>query len=110
MNSRNSSKLYHNFCILIIIIMIVLIPVQIVLFILYPHPSTITEWFTLFKINPIIGFIGFDVIYAFSNVLMIFLYISLFIIIKKCILFQENTLNQLVKCKSYRLLLQVSYF
>jgi len=82
MNNRNSLKRYYNFCILTIISMIVLIPVQIVLFMLYPHPISIIEWFTLFKISPIIGFIGFDIIYTFSNVLMIFLYISLFIIIK----------------------------
>jgi hypothetical protein len=82
MNNRSSLKPYYNFCISTIILMVALIPVQIVLFILYPHPSTIIEWFTLFKTNPVLGFIGFDVIYAFSNVLMIFLYISLFIIVK----------------------------
>ena len=88
MNNRNSLKPYYNFCILTIILMIVLIPIQIVLFILFPHPTTIIEWFTLFKNNPILGFISFDIIYAFSNVLIIFFYISLFIIIK-------NKLNNL---------------
>lgn len=62
--------------------MIVLIPVQTILFILFPHPTTIIEWFTLFKNTPAIGFIGFDVFYALSNILMVFLYISLFIIIR----------------------------
>jgi len=82
MKNPNSLKPYYNFCISTIIMMIVLIPIQMVLFILFPHPTTIIEWFTIFKIDPIIGFISFDVVYAFSNVLMIFFYISLFIIIK----------------------------
>jgi len=50
---------------------------------MFPHPNTIIEWFSLYKDTPIIGFIGFDILYMFSNVLMIFLYLSLFIIIKK---------------------------
>lgn len=54
-----------------------------VLFILFPHPNTILGWFTLYKNTPVLGFIGFDVIYAFSNVLMIFSFVSLLIIIKK---------------------------
>jgi len=82
MYNRDNLTQYYNFCILTIVSMIVLIPVQTILFILFPHPTTIIEWFTLFNNTPIIGFIGFDVFYALSNILMVFLYISLFIIIR----------------------------
>jgi len=59
-----------------------------VLFMLFPHPTTIVEWFELYKNTPILGFIGFDIIYVFSNILMVFFYLSLFIIIR-------NNLNNL---------------
>lgn len=82
MDNRDNLTQYYNFCILTIVSMIVLIPVQTILFILFPHPTTIIDWFTLFKHTPVIGFVGFDVFYALSNILMVFFYISLFIIIK----------------------------
>ena len=50
---------------------------------MFPHPNTIIEWFSLYKDTPIIGFIGFDIVYIFSNVLMVFFYLSLFIFAHK---------------------------
>ena len=79
MNNHSDIAPYCNFLTKIIYLLVVLIPIQMVLFIIFPHPNTILEWFTLFNDTPIIGFIGFDIVYIFSNVLMIFLYLSLFI-------------------------------
>ncbi len=73
---------YCNFLTFIIYFLIALIPIQMVLFALFPHPGTIVGWFTLFRDSPIVGFIGFDVVYIFSNILMVFFYISLLIILK----------------------------
>lgn len=83
MNNHSNIASYCNFSAIIIYSIVALIPIQMVLFIMFPHPNTIIEWFSLYKDTPIIGFIGFDIVYIFSNVLMIFLYLSLFIIIKK---------------------------
>ncbi|MCF7807796.1 MAG: hypothetical protein K9M49_07135 [Candidatus Marinimicrobia bacterium] len=82
MENQDNLTHYYNFSILTIVLMIVLIPLQTILFILFPHPTTINEWFTLFNNSPIIGFIGFDVFYALSNILMVLFYISLFILIR----------------------------
>jgi hypothetical protein len=60
------------------VIIVVLIPVQIVLYLLWPHPTTIPAWFELFNRNYIIGLISFDFLYMISNILMIFLYLAMF--------------------------------
>ena len=83
MNTHSNIAAYRKFSIIIIYTIVALIPIQMVLFILFPHPDTIFEWFSLYKDAPIIGFIGFDIVYILSNILMVFFYISLFIIIRK---------------------------
>ena len=68
MKTHSNIASYCNFCVIIIYSILALIPIQMFLFILFPHPNTILEWFSLYKDTPIIGFIGFDIVYIFSNV------------------------------------------
>lgn len=58
--------------------MVVMIPVQIVFFLLWPHPTNIADWFALFNDNWIIGLISFDFLYMLSMIASVFLYIALF--------------------------------
>ena len=60
------------------IFMLVMIPLQIALFAIWPHPTNIIDWFTLFNTNWIIGLISFDFLYLLSMIASIFLYIALF--------------------------------
>ena len=90
MNNNQTITNYCNFLTFIIYFMIALIPIQMVLFALFPHPSTIVGWFSLFRDSPVVGFIGFDIFYIFSNILMIFFYISLLIVLK------DKITNQLI--------------
>ncbi len=60
------------------IFMLVLIPVQIFFYIIWPHPTTIVEWFDLFNDNWLIGLISFDFLYLLSMVALLFLYLALF--------------------------------
>jgi len=60
------------------IFMVVMIPVQIACYIIWPHPTNIVDWFTLFNDNWIIGLISFDFLYMLSMIASIFLYIGLF--------------------------------
>ena len=60
------------------IFMLVLIPVQIFFFIIWPHPTTIVEWFNLFNDNWLIGLISFDFLYLLSMIAILFLYLALF--------------------------------
>jgi hypothetical protein len=61
------------------IFMIVMIPVQIAFFLIWPHPTNIVDWFTLFNTNWIIGLISYDFLYMLSMIASIFLYIALFV-------------------------------
>ncbi|MFA9388310.1 MAG: hypothetical protein ACERKD_00795 [Prolixibacteraceae bacterium] len=58
--------------------MVTMIPVQIAFYLIWPHPTTIVDWFTLFNTNWIVGLISFDFIYMLSMIASIFLYIALF--------------------------------
>ena len=58
--------------------MVAMIPVQIAFFLIWPHPTSIVEWFTLFNNNWIVGLISYDLLYMLSMIASIFLYIALF--------------------------------
>ena len=62
--------------------MLVMIPVQIVFYIIWPHPTTINDWFLLFHNNWIIGLISFDFLYLLSMIASIFLYLALYFALK----------------------------
>jgi hypothetical protein len=58
--------------------MVTMIPLQIAFFLIWPHPTNIVDWFTLFNNNWIIGLISYDFLYMLSMIAAIFLYIALF--------------------------------
>jgi len=58
--------------------MVVMIPVQIAFFLLWPHPTNIVDWFTLFNNNWILGLVSFDFLYMLTMIASVFLYIALF--------------------------------
>jgi hypothetical protein len=60
------------------IFMLTMIPVQIAFYLIWPHPTNIVDWFTLFNNNWIIGLISFDFLYMLSMIAAIFLYVALF--------------------------------
>lgn len=62
--------------------MLVMIPVQIFFYLLWPHPTTIIDWFSLFHNNWIIGLISFDFLYLLSMIASIFLYLALYFALK----------------------------
>ncbi len=62
--------------------MLAMIPVQIIFYLFWPHPTTIFDWFMLFQNNWIIGLISFDILYLLSVITFIFLYLALFYALK----------------------------
>jgi len=61
------------------VLILVLVPVQIIFYLLWPHPTTILKWFELFQRNCLIGLISFDLLYLISMLLMTFLYLAMFL-------------------------------
>lgn len=59
------------------IIMLILIPIQILIFTLTPHPTTTMEWIELFISHPVNGLMHMDLLYLLNNIILVFIYLSL---------------------------------
>lgn len=59
------------------IIMLVLIPIQILIFTLTPHPTSVMEWIELFISDPVNGLMHMDLLYLINNIILVFIYLSL---------------------------------
>lgn len=60
------------------ILMLLLIPLQLVLFIASPPPETVEGFFLLFQDSWILGLMSLDFLYLLNSVILIFIYLSLF--------------------------------
>jgi hypothetical protein len=60
------------------VIVTALIPIQAIVFILFPPPRTVAEYFTLFAHNPFLGLLDLDVLLTLDYLVMIPLYVALF--------------------------------
>lgn len=72
-------------------VMLLFIPVQIVIFTLFPPPNTIEGFFQLYKESWLLGLLNFDFIYILNNLILIFIYLSLAV----C-LFREKPASSMV--------------
>jgi len=64
-------------------LIVILIPVQIFIYGMYPPPSTPKEFFELFNENWILGLLSLDLLYIVNNTLIIFVYLGLYAALKK---------------------------
>lgn len=58
---------------------VILIPLQVIIFILYPPPSTVIDWFTLFQNNRLIGLLDLDLLLIVDQILFGLILLALFI-------------------------------
>ncbi len=65
------------------LVIVVLIPIQIFFFIMWPPPETAREFFALFQENWILGLISLDLLYILTNILLIPMYLSLYIALRE---------------------------
>jgi hypothetical protein len=63
--------------------MAVFIPIQAIIYILWPLPQTVLGWFTLFQNNPLIGLLDMDLLLIVDQVLMVLILLALYMILKK---------------------------
>lgn len=61
--------------------MLILIPIQILIFVLSPHPTTIQGWLELFKMSWVLGVIHFDGLYIINNIILAVIYVALFLLL-----------------------------
>ncbi len=67
------------------LVMLILIPMQIVTFVVSPPPTTVTGLFELYQQNPFLGLLSLDFLYLFNNVIIVVIYLAL-----SAILYQER--------------------
>ena len=65
------------------LIIAILIPFQIVAFIAWPPPSTVSAYFTLFQQNRLLGLVDLDLLLIVDNLLSIFLTLAIFIALRR---------------------------
>lgn len=65
------------------ILMVILIPIQVIIFSISLPPETIEGWFELFRKSWLLGLIHLDLIYIVDNVLVAVIYLALYVILRK---------------------------
>lgn len=65
------------------LILVVFMPIQMVVFLLSPPPSTVYGWFALFQANPLIGLLDMDLLLTVDYVLMIVVFVSLWFSLRR---------------------------
>ena len=61
----------------------VFIPIQVIVFIAWPPPSTPIGWFTLFQNNKLIGLIDLDLLLVADNVLLIPIFLAIYVALRR---------------------------
>jgi len=65
------------------LIMAVFIPIQIIIFIAWPPPSTVIGWFTLFQNNRLLGLLDMDLLLIVDQVLVALVLLALYIVLRR---------------------------
>lgn len=76
-------KLLYKIAAITSIVMVVLIPLQILIFAISFPPDTIEGWFSLFKENWFLGLIHLDLLLIIDNVLVAIMYLAFYVSLKK---------------------------
>jgi hypothetical protein len=59
------------------------IPIQVIVFIVWPLPSTVMDWFTLFQENRLVGLVDLDLLLVIDNVLLVPIFLALYILLRR---------------------------
>lgn len=65
------------------VIVVIMIPIQALVFILSPPPQTVLEYFALFEHSPALGLLDLDLLLTIDYLVMIPFYLALFVIIRR---------------------------
>ena len=65
------------------IIMLIIIPIQIAIFTIFPFPDSIENWFQLFHDNWLLGLIHLDLLYIINNIIVAIMYLAFYFSLKQ---------------------------
>jgi hypothetical protein len=63
------------------LIMLIIIPVQIIVYVMAPPPETVLGFFELFQKNAFLGLLSLDFLYLFNNIIVVVIYLALAVIL-----------------------------
>ena len=62
---------------------VVLIPVQALIYILWPPPNTVLDYFSVFQHNPMLGFLDLDLLLIVDQLLIVVLLLGLYVALRR---------------------------
>ena len=65
------------------LIIAVFIPLDVILFVLWPRPSTVSGFFTLLQSNVLLGLVSLDLLYVIDQILVIPIILALYITLRR---------------------------
>jgi hypothetical protein len=65
------------------LVMAVFIPIQAIIFVIWPPPSTVTGWFTLFQRSPLLGLLDMDLLLIVDQVLVGLVFLALYFVLRR---------------------------
>jgi fumarate reductase subunit D len=65
------------------LIMALFIPIQVIIFLVWPPPSTVIGWFTLFQSNRLLGLLDMDLLLIVDQVLMVLVLLALYAALRR---------------------------
>jgi hypothetical protein len=65
------------------LVVVAFMPIQIAVYVMYPPPTTVTEWFSLFQENWIIALLDMDLLIVVEYVLLLLLYVALWAVLRQ---------------------------
>lgn len=71
--------------------MLLIIPLQIVIYVISPPPDTVKGFFELYHQSPFLGLLSLDFLYLFNNMILVIFYLALFVL-----LYQEKPVTVLL--------------
>jgi hypothetical protein len=76
---QSNWRLLHQTAYRLALVMLALIPIQILVFMFSPPPTSVTGFFQLYHDNWFLGLLSLDFLYLFNNAIIAILYLSLFV-------------------------------
>jgi len=63
--------------------MLLFIIIQIIVFVIWPPPTTVTDYFLLFQTNWFLGLLNLDLIYIVDSALLILIYLAVYLVLRR---------------------------
>ncbi|MCK9355880.1 MAG: DUF4386 domain-containing protein [Dehalococcoidia bacterium] len=65
------------------LLMAAFIPVQIIVFIIWPPPGTVTGWFDLYQQHPLVGLLDMDLLLIVDQVFVALIMVTLYVVLRR---------------------------